>query len=317
MTNIKNSILDVIDKELSAIESLKDLVDNDLEALVLELANTKGKIIVSGVGKSGDIGKKISSTLTSTGSPSIFLNPCDALHGDLGIISKDDVILFLSNSGETTELLDMLSYAKAFGIKVFSITNRKDSTLAKNSDISITLRIEKEACPLNLAPSSSTSAMLVLGDAIAITLLKLKGFTKEDFAKLHPAGALGRKLKKLSEIGHFGEEVPFVKEGDFVKDAIIEMSKKGFGATIVLDDKGDLFGIITDGDIRRFIEKDGDIKTTRAKDIATKNPKTIDMDELGIKALNIMEENKITVLIIEKDKKPIGIVHLHDILRIK
>jgi len=315
MSLAKDIALETISKEIKAIEGLKLLINEDFEKAIKVIYESRGKVILTGVGKSGHIARKIASTMASVGTPAIFLHPNEALHGDLGIITEEDVVLALSNSGESSEIVSMIPYTKMIGSYLISITNKKDSTLSKQSDISIVLNVEKEACPLNLAPTSSTTAMLVLGDAMAMSLLKLSGFKEEDFALLHPAGLLGRKLKQVKDVAHFGQELPVVKKDAKVYEAIIEITKKGFGATAVVDEDEKLIGILTDGDIRRILENKIDINNTNVYEVCTKSPKTVSKTNILAKALSLMEQYKITVLIVEEDEKPIGIVHLHDILR--
>jgi len=255
--------------------------------------------------------------LASTGTPAFFLHPAEALHGDLGMISKGDVVIAISNSGQSAEVLAMLPYIKRLGIPLIAITNNPQSELAKRADVVLKLCVEKEACPLSLAPTSSTTNTLVLGDALAVVLMKLKGFTEKDFGLRHPAGSLGRKLKTVGDVGHFNpEEIPIVHENTPMKDVVLEISSKGFGATAVVNDEGKLVGIITDGDLRRFVQRGGDFNRERAKDVITKTPKVAKRDELAATALKRMEDNKITVLIVvDEDNRPIGIVHIHDIMR--
>ena len=315
MSLAKDIALETISKEIEAIEGLKLLINEDFEKAIKVIYESRGKVILTGVGKSGHIARKIASTMASVGTPAIFLHPNEALHGDLGIITEEDVVLALSNSGESSEIISMIPYIKMIGSYLISITNKKDSALSKQSDISIVLDVEKEACPLNLAPTSSTTAMLVLGDAMAMSLLKLSGFKEEDFALLHPAGLLGRKLKQVKDVAHFGQELPVVKKDAKVYEAIIEITKKGFGATAVVDEDEKLIGILTDGDIRRILENKIDINNTNVYEVCTKSPKTVSKTNILAKALSLMEQYKITVLIVEEDEKPIGIVHLHDILR--
>ncbi len=317
MSFVKNIAIDTIRSEIEAIKRLELLIDENFEKAIERIYGSKGKVILTGVGKSGHIAKKIASTMASVGTPAVFLHPNEALHGDLGIVTKEDIVIALSNSGESAEILYMIPYIKTINCFLISITNKKDSTLARQSDINISLNIEKEACPLNLAPTSSTSAMLVLGDAMAMSLLKLSGFKEEDFAMLHPAGFLGKKLKQVQDIAHFGEKTPIVKKDAKIYEAIIEITQKGFGATAVVDEKGYLIGVLTDGDIRRILESKIDINTTSVYEVCTKSPKTVSKTDIVAKALSIMENHKITVLIITETEqnKPIGIIHLHDILR--
>ncbi|WP_333784610.1 KpsF/GutQ family sugar-phosphate isomerase [Thermocrinis sp.] len=306
----------VIEEEVRELSKLSERLDQSFVKAVELILNCEGKVITTGVGKSGHIAQKIASTLSSTGTPAHFLHPSEALHGDLGVIESKDVILAISNSGESAEVVALLPYVKLIGAKIISIVNNINSTLAKHSDVCLFLGVGKEACPLNLAPTTTSTASLVLGDALAMVLLELRGFTEKDFANRHPAGTLGRKLKLVKELCHTGEEVPIVKELDPMGKVIVEMTSKGFGAVAVVDDEGKLCGIITDGDLRRFINRGGDLNNSLARDVMTKNPKTARMEELAAEALRRMEDYKITVLIItDEDRKPIGIIHMHDILR--
>lgn len=315
--DILQTAKEVIDTEISQLQRLKNCLDENFIRAVETIKNCKGKVIVTGIGKSGIIGKKIAATLASTGTPAFFLHPAEALHGDLGMISKGDVVIAISNSGQSAEVLAMLPYIKRLGIPLIAITNNPQSELAKRADVVLKLCVEKEACPLSLAPTSSTTNTLVLGDALAVVLMKLKGFTEKDFGLRHPAGSLGRKLKTVGDVGHFNpEEIPIVHENTPMKDVVLEISSKGFGATAVVNDEGKLVGIITDGDLRRFVQRGGDFNRERAKDVMTKTPKVAKRDELAATALKRMEDNKITVLIVvDEDNRPIGIVHIHDIMR--
>ncbi|WP_340690855.1 KpsF/GutQ family sugar-phosphate isomerase [Hydrogenobacter thermophilus] len=306
----------VFDIEIGELLRLRDCIDDNLARAVEIILSCEGKVITTGVGKSGHIAQKIASTLSSTGTPAHFLHPSEALHGDLGVIDQRDVLLAVSNSGESPEVVSLIPYVKLLKVPIIAITNREDSTLARYADVHLFLNVKKEACPLELAPTSSSTASLVLGDAIAMVLLELRGFTKEDFALRHPAGSLGRKLRVVRELYHTGEEVPIVYEDTPMPDVIIEMTSKGFGATAVIDKGGKLVGIITDGDLRRFVRRGGNFNTSTAKDVMTKNPKTVKSDELAAEALKKMEEHKITVLIVIDDEgRPEGIIHMHDILR--
>ncbi len=306
----------VIDEEIEGIKKLKDTIGENFVKAVKLLFSCKGKVIVTGIGKSGHIARKIASTLSSTGTPAHYLHPSEALHGDLGVIDSGDILMAISNSGESAEVLELIPYVKMLGVPLIAITNRKNSTLAKYSDVHLFLNVEKEACPLKLAPTTTSTVTLVLGDALAMTLLELRGFTARDFAIRHPAGALGRKLKLVRDLHHTGEEVPLVREEDPMREVILEMTSKGFGATAVVNSQGKLTGIITDGDLRRFIRRGGNIDKSIAKDVMTTNPKTAKPEEMAMEALRRMEEHKITVLIVvDKSHKPIGIIHLHDILR--
>ncbi|SNZ06570.1 arabinose-5-phosphate isomerase [Persephonella hydrogeniphila] len=305
----------VLEEEKKAIGDLISAIDENFEKAVQMILNTEGKVIVTGMGKSGHIGQKIAATLASTGTPAFFLHPAEAIHGDLGMISKGDIVLAISNSGETPELLAIIPTIKRWGYRVISITNNPNSTLAKESDVHLYLNVKKEACPLNLAPTSSSTSTLALGDALAVALLELRGFTAEDFARFHPGGSLGKKLMKVSEIMHTGEELPLVKPDTPLKETVIVMSEKGFGAALVVENKNHLSGIITDGDLRRFIKKGGSIDKSKTEDAMTKKPKAVREDMLVIEALEIMERYNITVLPVIKEDKPIGLVHMHDILK--
>lgn len=306
----------VIEEEIEGLKRLKDSLDENFVKAVELLLSCKGKVILTGIGKSGHIARKIASTLSSTGTPAHFLHPSEALHGDLGVIDRGDVVVAISNSGESAEVVELIPYVKMLGIPLIAITNRKDSTLAKYSDVHLFLNVEREACPLRLAPTTSATATLALGDALAMTLLKLRGFTERDFALRHPAGALGRKLRLVKDLYHTGDELPVVREEEPMREVILEMTSKGFGATSVVDESGKLVGIITDGDLRRFVRKGGNFDTSVARDVMTRNPKTAKPDEMALEALRRMEEHKITVLIVvDEEHRPVGIIHLHDILR--
>jgi arabinose-5-phosphate isomerase len=305
----------VLEEEKRAIERVLDSLDNSFTEAVKAILETEGKVIITGMGKSGLVGQKISATLSSTGTPSIFLHPAEAIHGDLGVISKKDIILAISNSGETPELLAIIPTIKRWGNKIISITNNPNSTLAKLSDIHLNLNIDKEACLLNLAPTSSSTATLALGDALAVAVYTLKGFTAEDFAKYHPGGSLGKRLMKVREIMHTGNKIPIVYLETPLNEAVIEMSEKGFGTTLVVDKEGNLKGIITDGDLRRFINKGGSIDRSKAVDVMTKEPKYTTPDKYVLEALEVMERFNITTLPVLEGDKPVGILHLHDILK--
>ncbi len=312
---IIESALRTIRIEKEALDNLERSIDEQFVRAVKTIFRSKGKVIVTGIGKSGQVAHKIASTLSSTGTPAVYLHPADALHGDLGIISQDDVVIAISNSGETSEILSLIPYVKFVGVPLIAITGNERSTLARKSDILLLVKVEREACPLNLAPTASTTATLVLGDALAIALLELRGFTKEKFARLHPGGLLGRKLKLVKEIMHTGDRVPKVSVNASMREAILEMTSKGFGATTVVDDEGKIVGIITDGDLRRYIEKGHDLNNGRVEDAMTRNPKVISPDSLVGEALNLMEKYKIMVLpVVDEGGRPIGIIHLHDIL---
>ena len=305
----------VIREERNALKGTEEAIDENFSRAVKLILGIKGKVVVTGMGKSGLVGQKIAATLASTGTPAFFLHPGEAIHGDLGMISKEDAVLAISNSGETPELLAIIPTIKRWGNPVIAITNNPNSTLAKQSDIHLYLNVEKEACPLNLAPTSTSTATLALGDALAVALLELRGFSEEDFAQLHPGGSLGKKLMRVSEIMHTGDELPIVYPDTPLKETVLIMSEKGFGAALVVDKEGNLVGIITDGDLRRFLEAGGSIDKCLTEKAMTKNPKYITKDKLVVEALELMERYNITVLPIVENGKPIGLIHLHDILK--
>ncbi|MFN3788155.1 MAG: SIS domain-containing protein [Sulfurihydrogenibium azorense] len=302
-----------IEEEIRALNRLKECLDESFEKAVKLILEAQGKVIITGMGKSGLIGKKIAATMSSTGTPAFFLHPAEALHGDLGMVEKKDLIIAISNSGETPELLAIIPILKRWGNKIIAITNKRDSSLTKYADVSLYLNVDKEACPLNLAPTSSSTATLVLGDALAVALLRLRNFTPENFAMFHPGGSLGKKLMKVADI--MRKDLPIVYEDTPLKEAVIVMSEKGLGSTLVLDKDNNLTGIITDGDLRRFINKGKSIDNSLSKDAMTKNPKTASPDWLVLQALELMERHNITVLPVVEDKKPVGIIHIHDILK--
>ncbi len=308
--------LRVIEEEIEGLRRLAGSLNDQFAKAVDLILSCEGKVVVTGIGKSGHIGRKIASTLASTGTPSHFVHPSEALHGDLGVINKGDVVIAISNSGESPEVLNLIPYLKMHGVPVIGITNNSRSSLAKYSDVHLCLNVEKEACPLDLAPTTSSTATLVLGDALAMVLMEMRGFTREDFAIRHPAGTLGRKLRLVKDLYHRGEEMPVVDEETPMNETIIVMTTKGFGATAVVDKGGKLTGIITDGDLRRFVNKGGNFDTSLAKDVMTRSPKVAKPDELALQALKRMEDHKIMVLIVvDEENRPIGIIHMHDILR--
>jgi len=307
----------VIEIEEEALQNLVDSLDrNFLEAVKL-IEKCKGRVIVTGVGKSGIVGKKIAATLTGFGTPAIFLHPSESLHGDLGIIQKDDVLIAISKSGESDEFHILIPLVKRWGIPVIAMTSNPDSELARESDIVLLVRIKREACPYDVAPTASTTAMMALGDALAIAVAEMKNLKLEDLAALHPGGAIGKKFwLKVEDMMLTGKEhVPIVYEGASMKEVILEMTTKR-GITSVVDNNGVLRGVITDGDLRRLLEKTSDIFKFKAKDVMTTNPKTITKDELAVAAARKMEHYGITALIvIDKEGKPIGVIHLHDLMR--
>lgn len=308
----------VLQKEANAILKLREgLGESFLQAVDL-LIQCQGKVVVTGIGKSGIICQKIASTFASTGTPAFFLHPAEGIHGDLGVLMKKDVVLAISKSGETAEILHLLPMIQRMRLKLISVTGNLRSSLARESDVVLDTGMPEEACPMGLAPTSSTTAALALGDALAITLLERRGFSRDDFAALHPGGVLGRRLLlRVKDLTHTGSAIPLVPEGRTMKETLLEMTSKRFGVTGVLDRRGRLVGVITDGDLRRALEKHADLLEKRAADIMTRSPKVIEERALAAKALRRMEECKITSLfVVEKEgkKKPIGILHMHDLL---
>ena len=306
----------VIDIESSAIADLKsDLGESFTNACEL-CFNCSGKIIVMGLGKSGHIADKIAATFASTGTPAFFIHPSEAIHGDLGMIDSEDVVLVLSNSGETEEIVSLIPVIKNMGIKIIALTGNEESKLSTEADIHVNVLVKEEACPMNLAPTASTSAALAMGDAIAVALLEKRGFTKEDFAKSHPGGSLGKQLLlSVQDIMHKGDEIPAVYETDKLASGLIEMSEKALGMTVVLNQKDDLVGIFTDGDLRRTLENKIDIQNTSMKQVMTKDPYIIKKETLAYNAVAKIQEKKITSLIIVEGKKVIGALNIHDLFR--
>ncbi|TAJ07239.1 MAG: KpsF/GutQ family sugar-phosphate isomerase [Nitrospirae bacterium] len=302
--------------EAKAIAGLVERLDHRFTEAVDLLYGCTGKAVVSGMGKSGLIGQKIAATMASTGTPAFFLHPAEGIHGDLGMLARRDALIAISNSGETEELLKLLPFVKRLNIPVIAMTGRTQSTLAKNSEIVLDVSVPEEACPMGLAPTASTTATLAMGDALAIALLQKRGFKEDDFAQFHPGGTLGRRLLlKVRDLMHQGAAIPQVSGQASAHHAILEMTAKKLGLTTVVDQAGQLLGIITDGDLRRVLEKGMDLATARAGDLATKRPKTIGPDELAAKALQIMEQYSITALVVEDAGRIAGIIHLHDLLK--
>jgi len=300
--------------EQSAIANLSNYINEEFAACVSYIFNNKGRVVVTGIGKSAIIANKIVATLNSTGTPAIFMHAADAIHGDLGTIQKDDVVICISKSGNTPEIKVLVPLLKNFGNKLIALVGNTDSYLAKQADFVLNCTVSQEACPNNLAPTSSTTAQLVMGDALAICLLECRGFTSEDFARYHPGGSLGKRLYlKVADL-IVNNEVPKVSMNAGVREIIMEISSKRLGATAVLDNEK-LAGIITDGDLRRMIEKNTDLSTITAKDIMTANPKCIEKDELAVKALQLFQKYNITQLIVTHQGNYFGILHFHDLLR--
>jgi len=314
---MKNAARRVLDIEISALQSLYNRIDNSFFHAVTLLAAVKGSVVITGMGKSGLVGRKISATLASTGTPSFFLHPAEASHGDLGMVRKDDLVIAISNSGETEELIKILPVLKRMGIPLIAVTGKKDSTLARYSDEVLDISVEKEACPLNLAPTASTTMTLVLGDMLAITLLEEKGFKAEDFALYHPGGSLGKKLLlTVGDLMASGEAVPKVRPDTSLKEAIYEISSKGRGMTAVADVSDTLLGIFTDGDFKRFLQKHDSLNGILMKDVMIRNPKTVSSQKLAAYALKSMEDYNITSLVVVDDNHMIeGVIHIHDILK--
>jgi arabinose-5-phosphate isomerase len=308
---------EVIRKEAEAILNLEKKINSEFQKAVEMVLKCKGRVIVTGMGKSGLIGKKIAATLASTGTSAIFLHPVEGLHGDLGVVRRDDVVIAITKSGETEELQQLFPLFKRLGVPIISLTGNPKSPAAEKSDVVLDVSVDEEACPNNLVPTSSTTAALVMGDALAIALLEERHFSAEDFALLHPGGYLGKRLLlKVKDIMHTGTDIPIISEDASMKEVILEMTSKRFGATTIVNEKKELVGIFTDGDLRRLVEKTEEIFKLKAREVMTRNPKTISEEELAAKAINRMEFYNITCLIVADGKKePIGILHLHDLLK--
>lgn len=300
--------------EASAIQQLIKQLDEHFDAAIKTLSACKGRIVISGIGKSAVIAQKIVATLNSTGSPAVFLHAADAIHGDLGMVQQDDAVIIISKSGESPEIKVLVPLIKNFGNKLVAIVGNTSSYLAKKSDFVLNTTVDQEACPNNLAPTTSTTAQLVMGDAIAVCLMEQKGFNVADFAKLHPGGALGKKLYLRVQDLYVDNEKPQVEPDCTLKEVIVEMTKKRLGVTAVVNSENDLLGIITDGDLRRMLERNG-LEHILAKDIMSTNPKTIAPSEMAVNALDIMRKKEITHLAVAENKKYLGIIHLHDLVK--
>ena len=303
--------------EAAAVSSLLDHLGGAFVDAVTVLLSCRGRVVVSGMGKSGHIGSKIAATLASTGTPAFFMHPAEASHGDLGMITGDDVVLALSNSGESPEILAIVPLIKRRGARLIGMTGKPQSTLARESDIHLYAGVAQEACPHNLAPTASTTAALALGDALAVAALYARGFTAEDFARTHPGGALGRRLLvHVRDIMHKGEALPQVREGTAFREALLEMTRKGLGMTAVVDAHGGLVGVFTDGDLRRCLDHNVDVANTRIDAVMTRNPKTISEDALAAEAVHVMEAGKINgLLAIDDQGRLTGALNMHDLLR--
>ena len=309
----RESAIRTLNTEIEAISGLKEsLALTNLTSALDLMQNTPGRIIVTGMGKSGHIGRKIAASLASTGTPSFFVHPAEASHGDLGMITEDDVVIAISNSGESRELLDILNYCKRFGIKIIAVTKNAKSSLGKAGDVVLELPKYEEACPLGLAPTSSTTATLVLGDILTVGLIERKGFSKEDFNIRHPGGKLGSILKRVGDLMHTGQEMPILDENSNMQAVLLEMTSKCLGCVGFVNNKGDLTGMLTDGDLRRCLSPS--ILEEEAINLMTRNPKTANKDMLSAEALKIMHDKKITNMFVVDGTAPIGVIHIHDLL---
>ena len=316
--NVLDLAIKVLRTEADAVAGLIEKLDANFEKAVELIYQSKGRVIVTGMGKSGIVGKKIAATLASTGTPAFFLHPAEASHGDLGMVTSQDVIIAISNSGETDELVGLIPFLKRFNINLISMCGNPRSTLCRSADITLDISVAEEACPLGIVPTASTTATMAMGDALAVALLSKRGFKEEDFALFHPSGSLGKKLFiKVCDLMHAGPAVPLTRADASMATAVMEISSKRLGVTIVADKSGKMLGIITDGDVRRGIEKWGkDFFDMSASEVMSKDPKTIPADELAAKALSVMERHSITVLVVtDEEGKATGVIHLHDILR--
>ncbi len=314
-SEIKNIALKVVQEECAAIQHLTNYVNDEFAKCVETILKSEGRLIVSGIGKSANIGMKIVSTLNSTGTPAVFMHAADAIHGDLGIVQKNDIVICISKSGNTPEIKVLVPLIKNFGNTLIGLVGNEDSFLAKQADFRILCPVEREACPNNLAPTTSTTAQLVMGDALAVSLLECRGFTSADFAKYHPGGALGKQLYlRVAELSAVNEK-PQVAPEDDIRKVIVEISSKRLGVAAVIENDI-VIGVVTDGDLRRMLQNNADFQSLKAKDIMSKNPKTIASGELAVNALDLMRKNNITQLLVaDSDKHYEGVVHLHDLLR--
>jgi arabinose-5-phosphate isomerase len=313
--NIKQIAKDVLQNESKAVENLTNFIDNDFEACVREIFASKGRVVVTGIGKSAIIANKIAATLNSTGTPSLFMHAADAIHGDLGMIQKEDIVICISKSGSTPEIKVLVPLLKRRGSKLVALVSNTSSYLAEQADYVLNATIAEEACPNNLAPTTSTTVHLALGDALAICLLGLRDFSNEDFAQIHPGGTLGKQLYLKVEDIFTRHDLPLVSPDALLKDVIIEISAKRLGATAVVNKDHHLLGIITDGDLRRMLQKEVNITSVRASEIMTQSPKFIERNEFAVKALQIMQFNNITQLVVKEGDKVVGFIHLHDLLK--
>ena len=307
----------VIEIERAALDALIPRMDESFATACTFILACRGRVVVTGMGKSGHIGNKIAATLASTGTPAFYVHPGEASHGDLGMITRDDVVVALSNSGETAEVISLVPLIKRLGVPLISMTGKPKSTLSRESNVHLDVSVEQEACPLNLAPTASTTATLAMGDALAVALLEARGFTEADFAMTHPGGSLGRKLLlKIADIMHSDERVPMVLEEASLSDALMEISRKGFGLTAIVDADKHLLGVFTDGDLRRVIDQNIDVRSTRIAEVMHAGGIAANADQLAAEAVHTMEKHKITALLIVNNQRQVtGVLHMHDLLR--
>ena len=317
--NIQKNIIqiakDVLINESRAVENLTNFIDNDFEACVLEILQSKGRVVITGVGKSAIIANKIVATLNSTGTPALFMHAADAIHGDLGMVQSDDLVICISKSGNTPEIKVLIPLLKRRGSKLVALVSNTSSYLAEHADFVLNATIQEEACPNNLAPTTSTTVHLAMGDALAVCLLELRDFSKEDFARYHPGGSLGKQLYLKVEDVFPNNQLPLVRMDTSLRDVILEITSKRLGATAVVDEEKNLLGIITDGDLRRMLQKESNIAAIKAIDIMTRTPRSIDKSEFAVKALQVMQENSISQLVVKDGNKVAGFIHLHDLLK--
>jgi arabinose-5-phosphate isomerase len=315
LTSLINKARDVIIKEAEAVRAMADRLNGNFEKAVDLLYNIKGRVIISGIGKSGQVARKVAATLSSTGTPAFYMHPTEGIHGDIGMVLPGDVAIVISKSGDTEEVMKLLPIFRRLEVPIIAIAGDENSPLAQEADVFLDASVACEACPMDLVPTSSTTAALVMGDALAVVLLELRGFTVDDFSFIHPGGALGRKLIKVSDLMHTGAELPIVRSNASFKEMLLEMTSKRFGLTLVVDDEGKLMGIFTDGDLRRTVENYPNPMELTAGKIVKTNSKQISGDELAASAVALMEDYKITSLIItDEENHPIGLIHLHDLL---
>jgi len=318
MENLIDAAKKVLTIEALSIQELKDRINEDFIRAVEIIHNSKGRVVITGIGKSGLVGRKIAATLASTGTPSFFMHPAEASHGDLGMVTEDDVVIAISNSGETDEILRLIPYLKYFNVKIIALTGNPQSTLAKQADVVLDVSVKEEACPFGFIPTASTTVTMAMGDAIAVALIMLNGFKKEDFAVFHPGGSLGRRmLTKVKDLMHTGEEVPVAYPDTLMLDAVLEISSKRLGVVVIVDENKRILGIITDGDVRRGVHRWGkELFELKASQIMTKNPKTINEEELAAVALSTMQKYSITSLVVPANDGTLkGLIHIHDILK--